>query len=649
MTLKFGTDAVALGLQRRMSQTTSALGRSFERLSSGLRINRPSDDAAGLAISEALSADVRVLNQAQRNVNDGISLLNIAESVVSEVVRVETRMAELAEQAANGSLSDKQRGALNQEFFALGAEAQRIIKAAEFNGIAVSDGLKGEVGYQQLTFTTGSGINPNLVAYSGDGRYVSYFNATDSTLELLDVETGQTTTIANASAASATAIQISASGSIIAFQSNQDITGDNAGGFQQTFVYNTFTGELTQVTDAQSIESGISGFALSADGESLSFTTQSRYVDGGTLEDGVTGGNGNDQLYLLNLSTGVFTETFAGLPTQVMANASFSSDGRFLTFLSNGNYTGGNGDLNIEVFVLDTQDPTGSLRQITSTTGASNVPTQVVTNSGDVFFIFDHDLTGENASNYEQLFKYDYQTGTITQETNTQGAGALAFVKSVDDSFITIATNQDYTGENPLLLFQGFNYDIASGEITQITSYDSVPLVASFFQARNGSGIVAASNADLTGQNADGSIELFLINNYNAPLEVNISLGGGADAMISISLESVRDSAKGLAGLTISSQTEAKGALDSIKRDLDGLGELSGRIGAAMSRMGYAVDELANRSLNYQDALSRIRDVDVASEAAELTKNQIQQQAISQIMNLNNLQAGLLLRLLGKE
>lgn len=649
MTLKFGTDAVALGLQRRMTQTSSALGRSFERLSSGLRINRPSDDAAGLQISESLETDVRVLNQARRNVSDGISLLSIAESVVSEVVRVETRMAELAEQAANGSLSDEQRSALNQEFFALSAEAQRIIKAAEFNGIGLSDGLKTEVEYQQLTFTTGSGINPSHIAISGDGRFVSYFDTGAGTLELLDVESGQTTTVANATAALISGIQISASGSVIAFQSREDLTGENSGGYEQTFVYDTFSGELRQVTNAQTNESGLSAFALSADGESISFSSQSRYVDGGTLADGTTTGDGTDQLYILDLKTGVYTEAFAGLALQFMINASFSSDGRFLAFTSNGDYTGENPDLGAEVFVLDTMDPKNGLRQITNTTGGISAPTPKVTTNGDVYFSSNDNLTGDNPSGFAQLFKYDYQTGTISQETNSTTIGAHAIVKAVDDTTITIAATQDYTGENPNLLFQGFSYDIRTGEITQITSYDSVPLAATFFQTRNASSIVISSTGDLTGQNGDGNIELFLLNTYNTPLEVGVSLGGGADAMISLSLESVRDSANGLGGLTISSQTEAKGALSSIRRDLAELGELSGRIGAAMSRLGYAADEISNRSLNYEDAASRIRDVDVASEAAELTKNLIRQQAIGQLMNLNNLQADLLLRLLGDE
>jgi len=83
--ISLGTNLAAQSLLRRLSDSTSALGRSFERLSSGLRINRASDDAAGLAIATQLNADSRVYNQGVRNVNDAISLLNVAEGVVSEL------------------------------------------------------------------------------------------------------------------------------------------------------------------------------------------------------------------------------------------------------------------------------------------------------------------------------------------------------------------------------------------------------------------------------------------------------------------------------------------------------------------------------------------------------------------------------------
>src|SRR4051812_31159725 len=114
-TIRLLTNTASLNAQRQLTKSTASLSRSFERLSSGLRINRPSDDAAGLAISAGLDIDARVFTQGVRNVNDGISLLNIAEGALDELSNVVLRLRELATQSANGALASQQRSALDQE------------------------------------------------------------------------------------------------------------------------------------------------------------------------------------------------------------------------------------------------------------------------------------------------------------------------------------------------------------------------------------------------------------------------------------------------------------------------------------------------------------------------------------------------------
>ena len=117
---------LALNAQRRLGQSTQSVQQSFTRLSSGLRINKASDDAAGLAISESLNVDARVYTQGIRNLNDGISLTNIAEGAMQELTNITIRQRELATQSANGTLSLQQRQALNQEANALVDEFNRI-------------------------------------------------------------------------------------------------------------------------------------------------------------------------------------------------------------------------------------------------------------------------------------------------------------------------------------------------------------------------------------------------------------------------------------------------------------------------------------------------------------------------------------------
>jgi flagellin len=123
-----------------LSSSTSDLRQSFERLSSGLRIVRARDDAAGMAIADALRADSRIASVAIRNANDGISLVSIADGALDQMANVLTRMAELAEQAANGTLGAPQRSALGQEFSNLASEIQRIAETTKFNDLLLLSG-----------------------------------------------------------------------------------------------------------------------------------------------------------------------------------------------------------------------------------------------------------------------------------------------------------------------------------------------------------------------------------------------------------------------------------------------------------------------------------------------------------------------------
>ncbi len=142
------TNVKSLNAQRNLSATQKRLGQNFGRLSSGLRINRAGDDAAGLAISEDMKADIRSFRQAERNANDGVSMLQTAEGAMNEVSGILTRMRELAVQSATDTVDDTQRGYLNTEFDALKDEIDRISAVTEFNGKTLLDGTATGVDFQ---------------------------------------------------------------------------------------------------------------------------------------------------------------------------------------------------------------------------------------------------------------------------------------------------------------------------------------------------------------------------------------------------------------------------------------------------------------------------------------------------------------------
>ena len=138
--ISIGSNVQSLNAQRRLDSTSNNLTKVYERLSSGRRINSAADDAAGLTIASRLSNDQRIASVAIRNVNDGISTIAIADGALEQIGNVLGRLAELAEQSANGVYSSSQRSALDSEFAALGSEIERVAVTTEFNGTALVSG-----------------------------------------------------------------------------------------------------------------------------------------------------------------------------------------------------------------------------------------------------------------------------------------------------------------------------------------------------------------------------------------------------------------------------------------------------------------------------------------------------------------------------
>ena len=151
MGLRIATNTTSLVAQRHLRETRALLDRSLERLSSGYRINRAGDDAAGLAISEKLRAKTRGLIQAQRNASDGVSLIQVAEGGLNEVQNILVRLRELGVQAASDTIGNRERRYLNEEYQSLKEEIDRIANSTEFNGTFLLDGTGGSLDFQVNT------------------------------------------------------------------------------------------------------------------------------------------------------------------------------------------------------------------------------------------------------------------------------------------------------------------------------------------------------------------------------------------------------------------------------------------------------------------------------------------------------------------
>ena len=158
MGLRVNTNVTSINAQRNLSSVTTRLSDNFRRLSTGLRISSAADDAAGLAISERLRSQVRSLDQAKRNANDGISMVQTAEGALNEVSSILTRLRELSIQASNGTVSNADKDTLDEEFQSLVNEIDRIGSSTEFNDIKLLDGSLPSVSFQ-VGFGTAAGID----------------------------------------------------------------------------------------------------------------------------------------------------------------------------------------------------------------------------------------------------------------------------------------------------------------------------------------------------------------------------------------------------------------------------------------------------------------------------------------------------------
>jgi flagellin len=183
MGLRIATNVPAINAQKNLYSTNIQQGTSMARLASGYRINNASDDAAGLAISEGMKAQIRGFRQANRNANDGISLVQVAEGGLSEVSNMLTRLRELAIQAASDTISDRERVYTDTEYQQLKEEIERISQTTQFNGVPLINGIGGifdiQVGVQNDQFNDRISFDSTATNSTLEGLQISELSVID--------------------------------------------------------------------------------------------------------------------------------------------------------------------------------------------------------------------------------------------------------------------------------------------------------------------------------------------------------------------------------------------------------------------------------------------------------------------------------------
>ena len=182
MALRIFNNLASYSAQRLLSDNNNKLSRIFSRIASGERIQQTSDDSAGMMTAEALKSDVRTLRQGVRNLNEGLSLLNVVDGAINEEVSIVIRMRELATQSATGTIGTTERQATNLEFSAMRSELNRIANTTEYNGIKVLDGSLSSSASNHTTIQFG--LNSNDVSSVDINRTVNVTALTALNLKL---------------------------------------------------------------------------------------------------------------------------------------------------------------------------------------------------------------------------------------------------------------------------------------------------------------------------------------------------------------------------------------------------------------------------------------------------------------------------------
>lgn len=604
---------------RQLGLVSRSLGQTYQRLSSGLRINHASDDAAGLAIADSLRADARVYGQAIRNLNDGISISNIQLGALDELKNILTRQSELAEQAANGVYSSTQRKALDQEALQLTKEYNRIVKTTKFNNLSLFDPTS-----NQITLAGGYGAAEMLAMPQTTFGGTTQSSTWDGTVQ--------------------SAVIYAAAGHI-AFASAGDFNGD---GYQDIVGGNSGNSTVTIYSNNGNGTFG-SGSVIGVSNTPIITATGDLNGDG--LDDIVAAGyTSTNAMVLLSNGNGTFKQANYSGGTSGYSElrvADFNGDGKldFATIGDDNSYVAlftnrGDGTFNNGYQINTGYVPTmgagdfngdGRIDMVTSNSSTlltlwSNNGNGTFAVSGTIAGVSANDISIGDVNNdgYADIIGSDWTSQNITVILNNKSGGWLA------PQTIAIGTNTNG------LQFCDINSD---HNIDLLLSGYGISQPILFIGDGTGSftnaGISTAAGGGWGAYASD-------LNNDGVQDIISGNWASGAGVLL------MGNSNPDLPAFDLRTASSAKKALTGTRARLDQVNLVAGALGASQSRILASLGALQIRRENLISAESQIRDVDVAEESANLVRQGILQQAAAALLGQANHQPEIILKLLGK-
>ncbi|MEM7406001.1 MAG: flagellin [Pseudomonadota bacterium] len=623
MAQTISTNVASLNAQRNLTNSQGSLQVSLQRLSSGLRINSAKDDAAGLAITERFTTQIRGLNQALRNANDGISLAQTAEGALAESGNSLQRIRELAVQSANSTNSASDRAALNAEAQQLLAEIQRIGQTTQFNGQAILDGSfqsaqfqVGAEANQVISFSINGATTEGLGSFQATGTTVtsSAFDGAGFTINGIEVGVSAATSAAGVTADSATA-------KATAINSVSDETGVSA------TASNSVTGAAPNAGKALAngdlVVNGIAVGSISSDTNAI---TQGRNaataINAISAQTGVTAvADASTGALSLTATDGRNISLTGGAGTAANAQDVFNATGLDISAGSNAT-TNESVTLSFANFNIDSTGATGGI-DVGLTPGDGDTITigeqtyQFVTNAANVtagnVAVVVTDGAGEETAvdALEAAIDAERAAGRTTVDTGAKDSDG-----SGGDSLVVTST------------LVGLN-TVASGGAIAESSTNAGAITTAVTTA-------GVAPADGNGVTTRGTITLNSAENFTI---------GGADLAFG-GLTAASPALTKLSSVDISSLAGANSAIAVLDGALGQISSTRADLGAIQNRFESTIAALGAQTENLSAARGRIRDADFAAETAELTRLQILQQAGVSVLSQANAQPQLVLALL---
>lgn len=646
------TNVGALRAQNGSRSASMELSSAMERLSTGKRINSAKDDAAGLAIASRMNAEVRGMNVAIRNANDGISLAQTAEGALGEVSNMLQRMRELAVQSANGTNSASDRAALQAELNQLVQEVDGVSKSTTFNGVQLLDGSSKNVSLQigtrasdNLSFgiSAADAKSLGLQGYAVAGQLTTGRVGSVSSLAVDDVLINGKAAFASAATANTAAALATAINTNTA-QTNVKATA-----------YNTLTSGQPNATSFVAGAITINGNSIGAAGSVTELVANiNRDASGvvATLNDSGTitlsNNTGSDIVIAgTSPSSGGFTAgTYAGF---VALNSVDGSAIKVQAKNAANGYTGGAGTLaDVKAFGLNESGDgkvfTGSAVSATALAATDDLKINgVLVGKSDA---------ASAASKAAAINKLSAQTGVLASaKTVVKVAVDFATAPAATDTVINGVTIDLSAATKLSDVVTAINTAAPGSVVATADDQGNLILSASDgsdIKVTDAGGSMFTSATSLEGEAGSGSLAAGL----TIGGRVTLASSTGADIRVEGSSASLTKAGLALQGgssdllggaMSIATVDGARGALAQIDKALDKVSAQRGSLGAVQNRLETRVNVLTSSSTNITEAQSRIEDADFSVETTKLAKAQILSQAATAMLaQANQSQQGVL-------